>query len=96
MTILKHMIFFFLCSAQILSCVQLSVTSWTVAHQAPLSMGFPRQEYQSELPFPSPEDLLDPEIEPESHLLHWQLDSLPLHHLGSPFPSLGLPNAAII
>ena len=49
-----------------------------------------------ELPFPSPEDLPDPEIKPESHLLHWQVDSLPLHCLGSPFPSLGLPNAALI
>ena len=38
------------------------VTSWTVAHQAPLSMGFPRQEYWSGLRFPSPGDLLDPGI----------------------------------
>ena len=37
-----------------------SVTPWTVAHQAPLSMGFSRQEYRSELPFPPPGDLLDP------------------------------------
>ena len=42
------------------------VTPWTITHQAPLSMGFPRQEYCSELPFPSPGDLLDPEIEPVS------------------------------
>ena len=35
-------------------------TLWTVARQAPLSMGFPRQEYWSELPLPSPRDLLDP------------------------------------
>ena len=39
---------------------------WTVAHQAPLSMGFPRQEYWSGLPFPSPGDLLNPGIEPTS------------------------------
>ena len=39
---------------------------WTVAHQAPLSMGFPRQEYWSGLPFPSPGDLLNPEIESAS------------------------------
>ena len=39
-------------------------TSWTAAHQAPLSRGFLRQEYWSELPFPSPGDLPDPEIEP--------------------------------
>ena len=41
-------------------------TPWTVVLQAPLSMGFPRQEYWSELPFPSPGDLPDPEIEPLS------------------------------
>ena len=42
---------------------------WTVAHQAPLSMGFPRQEYWSELPFHSLGDLPDPGIEPVSSLL---------------------------
>ena len=36
------------------------VTLWTVAHQSPLSMGFPRQEYWSGFPFPSPRDLSDP------------------------------------
>ena len=36
------------------------MTSWTIAHQAPLSMGFPRQEYWSGLPFPPPGDLPDP------------------------------------
>ena len=41
-------------------------TAWTVALQAPLSMGFPRQEYWNELPFPSPEDLPDPRIKPTS------------------------------
>ena len=46
-----------LCS---LSCVQLFVTLWTVARQAPLSMGFFRQEYWSGLPFPPPEDFPDP------------------------------------
>ena len=49
---------------QSLSCVRLSVTPWTVAHQAPLSMEFSRQEYWSELPFPPPGDLPDPGIEP--------------------------------
>jgi len=39
---------------------------WSVAHQAPLSMGFPRQEYWSGLPFPSPGDFPNPGIEPES------------------------------
>ena len=51
---------------QSLSCVQLFETSWTVAHQAPLSMGFPRQEYWSGLLFLSPGDLPDPGIEPKS------------------------------
>ena len=45
------------------------VTPRTVACQAPLSMGFPRQEYQSGLPFPSPGDLSDPGIEPMSPTL---------------------------
>ena len=48
------------------SRVQLFVTPWTVAHQAPLSMGFSRQEYWSGLPCPSPGDLPDPGIEPMS------------------------------
>ena len=42
------------------------MTPWTVAHPAPLSMGFPRQEDWSGLPFPTPEDLPDLGIEPES------------------------------
>ena len=50
----------------LLSHVRLFATSWTVAQQAPLSMGFPRQEYWSGLPFPSLGDLLDPEIKPMS------------------------------
>ena len=67
-----------------LSRVQLFVTPWTVAYHTPLSMGFSQQEYWSGLPFPFPEDLPDPGIERESHLLHWQEDSLlPLSHLGS-------------
>ena len=51
------------------SCVQLFATLWTVVLQAPLSMGFPRQEYWSGLPFPSPEDLPDPRIKPVSPAL---------------------------
>ena len=43
-----------------------SVTPWTVAHQAPLSMGFSRQEYWNDLPFPTPGDLSDPGIESSS------------------------------
>ena len=49
-----------------LSRVQLFATPWTVALQAPPSMGFSRQEYQSGLPFPSPGDLPDPGIKPRS------------------------------
>ena len=55
---------------------------WTVAHQAPLSMGFPRQEYWSGLPFPSPGDLAGSGIKPR--LLLWQADSLLLSHLRTP------------
>ena len=49
-----------------LSHVRLFATPWTVAYQAPPSMGFSRQEYWSGLPFPSPGDLPDPGIEPGS------------------------------
>ena len=50
---------------QLLSCVQLFATPWTVARQAPLSMGFSRQEYWSRLPFPTWGDLPNLGIEPE-------------------------------
>ena len=53
----------------VLSHVRLFVTPWTVAHQAPLSMGFPRQEYWSGLPFPSPGHLPDPGIKAMSFAL---------------------------
>ena len=52
-----------------LSGIQLFATPWTVAYYAPLSIGFSRQEYWSGLPFPSPEDLPDPGIEPRSPTL---------------------------
>ena len=52
-----------------LSCVQLFEFLWTIAHQAPLSMEFPRQEYWSGLPCPSPGDLPDPAIKPMSPAL---------------------------
>ena len=48
------------------SCVRLCATLWTVSHQAPLSMGFSRQQYWSGLPFPPPGDLPDPGIKPSS------------------------------
>ena len=66
------------------SCVSRFATLWTAALQAPLSMGFSRQEYWSRLPFPFPDDLLNPGIEcpsPKSPAL--QVDSLPLSHWGS-------------
>ena len=46
--------------------IQLSAALWTIARQAPLSLGFPRQEYGSGLPFPTPRDLPNPGIEPKS------------------------------
>ena len=55
--------------AQPLGRVQLFATPGTVAHQVPLSTGFPRQEYWSGLPFPSPGHLLNPGIEPVSPAL---------------------------
>ena len=65
-----------------LSLVLLFATPWTVAHQAPLSMGFPRQGYCSGLPFASPEGLPNPVIKTQSSTL--QANSLPLNHQGSP------------
>ena len=68
-----------------LTHVQLFVTPWTVANQAPLSMGFPRQEHWSRSPFPTPRifqiQISNPHL---FQLLHWQVDSLPLCHLRSP------------
>ena len=69
------------------SCVRLFSTPWTVAYQAPLSMGFSRQEYWCGLPFPSPGDLPNPGIEPGSPALH--TDALP-----SEPPGKGNPNPA--
>ena len=67
------------------SCARLFVTPWTVANQAPLSMGFCRQEYWSGQPFPSPGDLPDPEIKPGSRVVpELQVDSLSPSHHGSP------------
>ena len=58
----------------VLSCVKLFATPWTIARQAPPSMGFSRQEYWSGLPFASPGDLPDPGIEPGSP--EFQADAL--------------------
>ena len=60
--------------AQLLSQVQLSVTPWTVVHQAPLSVGFPRQEYWGGLLFPPPDGLTQGPNLPFLRLLHWQAD----------------------
>ena len=57
-------------------------TPWSIVRQAPLFMGFPRQEYWSGLPFPSPGDLPDPGL--NLGLLSWQVSSLPLSHQGNP------------
>ena len=59
---------------KLFSRVQLFATLWIVTHQAPLSVGFSRQEYWSGLPFPSPGDLSNPGIEPRSPTL--QADAL--------------------
>ena len=67
------------CKLSHFSCVRLFATLWTVAHQAPLSMGFSRQEYLSGLPCPPPEDLPTQGSNPHLlHLQHWQEGSLPL------------------
>ena len=60
---------------------------WTVAHQAPLSVGFPRQEHWNGLPFPSPRDL-QPRVEISKPKFAWQANSLLLRHLGNPGPEL--------
>ena len=65
----------------LISHVQTFATPLTVAHQAPLSMGFSRQEYWNGLPFPSPGDLPDMGIKPVSSAL--QVDSLPSEPQGS-------------
>ena len=68
-----------------LSHVRLFVTPWTVALQASLSIVFSRQEYWSGFPFPSPGDLPNPGIKPESPTL--QADSLPSEPPGKPSSS---------
>ena len=67
---------------KLLSRVRLFATPWTIAYQASQSMEFSRQEYWSRLPFPSPGDLPDSGIEPESPAL--QSDILPSEPPGKP------------
>ena len=69
-----------------LSRVRLFAPPWTVAHQAPPSMGFSRQEYWSGLPFPSPGDLPDPGIKVRSPAL--QADALTYEPRGARSPEL--------
>ena len=70
---------------QSLSPVQLLATPWTVAHQAALSLGFPRQEFWSGLAFPSPRGLPHPGIEPSSpEPPAFQAGSFPAEPLGKP------------
>ena len=73
-----------------LSCVRLFATPWTVAYQAPPSMGFLRQEYGSGLPFPSPGDLPNPGIKPRSPAL-WA-DALTSEPPGKPSNSKVIVN----
>ena len=76
--------------AQSLTPVWLYVTPWTVAAQAPLPMGFPRQEYWNALPFSSPRDFPDPGVKPTSLALagrffyHWATTD-PTEERGTPF-----------
>ena len=71
--------------AQSLNYVQLSATPWTVACQAPLSMGFSRQKYWSGLPFSLLGDLPNPGIEPMSPVSPaLQVNSLPTKSSGKP------------
>ena len=66
----------------VFSCVQLFATPWIIAHQAPLSVGFPGQEHWGRLPLPSPGHI--PTQGSNLCLLEWQVNSLLLRHLGSP------------
>ena len=75
------------------SCVWL-MTPWTVAHQAPLYMKFPRQEYWSRLPFPSSGDLPNLGIEPRSSAL--QADSLPSEPPRKPYVQAQYTHAIFI
>ena len=77
-----------LCCAQLLSCVRLFATIWTVAHQAPLSMGILQAEIVEWLPWPPPWDLPNPDVEPESLAL--QADSLPAKPPGKPSMSASI------
>ena len=72
-----------------LSRARLFATPGTIAYQAPQPMEFSRQEYWNELPFPSPGDLPDPGIKPQSPVL--QADTLASEPLGKPITHRGIP-----
>ena len=81
----EHLYPYNLLHAQLLNRVRFYATPHNVAHQAPPSMGFFRQEYWGGLPFPPPGDLPDPGIEPQSLVCPaLQADSLTLCHVESP------------
>ena len=78
-------------SACLLSRVRLFATPWTVACQAPLSVGFPRQEYWSGLPFPSPGDLPDPGIKPRLSCISC-IGRQILYYCSTWVPNFGVPH----
>ena len=80
--LIKFIYFILYVPVKLLSHVRLFATPWTIAHQAPLSMGFSRQESWNGLPFPSPGDLPDPGIEPRSPAL--EADALTAEPPGKP------------
>ena len=77
-----------------LSHVRLFATLWTIAHQGPLSMGFSKQEHRSGLPFPSPGDPPNPEIEPRSPAL--QADTLTSEPPGKPLSAWARCNYKVL
>ena len=91
------------CCCAVLSRVQLFMTPWTVARQAPLSKGFSRQEYWRGLPFPSPREFPNPGIKPtslESPALANGFFTItppgkPISRVGKAFGGVGFPLAAI-
>ena len=83
-----------MCVCWLLSRVQPFVIPWTVTNQAPLSMGFPRQEHWSGLPFPSPGDPPDPGI--KSGLLNCRQILYQLSLQGNPqYPRIGIHSSKI-
>ena len=85
-----------MCLLNWFSHVQLFATPWTVARQAPLSMGFSRQEYWSELPCPLPGDLPGVGACLSLSFLHWQVGSLRLAPPGKPFMSIFTPITTVL